>query len=107
MMDVLHYMYEEDLQFSTEGELRVRSSVRESVYSFYGREYPYKFVSQTPRSSSDRAYIDHEDSVIDPPADTMKPFDPRAEPVKAYVPATDFDPTSDNPFAGVLDGPAG
>ncbi len=113
-MNVLHYLFEEDMRYSSENEISAKSAVREETYRrFYGREYPYKYVKPKEKNS----YEDYEDE-YDPDDPyglksnkSFQPFDPvdAGDPDfthKGFTPATDFDGMADNPFDGILDAPA-
>lgn len=120
MLDVIHFMLEEDMFVGSVAEIESKSKTRETIYKvFYDR--PYQYGVSTGASSGD--YSDSEfyedDSFL--PADIAKdgfqtdeiivPLDPNEPPIKKshkpYVPATDFNPDAPQPFGRLIDGPIG
>jgi hypothetical protein len=101
MVDILHYFFEEDNKFDSGEQAEAVSGMRTELYKLYERTYAYGVKSSN--SASNRAYVgngatDGFDGL---------PFDPENAPVKPFVPSTDFNPESSNPFGGVLDVPMG
>lgn len=79
MVDVLHFIYEEDVTPAWEQGPQVKSKVRESLYGqLYGRTYKYS-VGESASSASQS---------IDPPLDA-EPLPPEQMPRKPYVRPTD------------------
>ena len=107
MMDILHYLFEEDLHVSTTEEVQSISKTRKLIYEdLYGREYKYAVTVDAPssrQSSNDTYPSDGYEEMSD-----LVPFDPE-QPIKythkKYVPATDFNENSVQPFGLVLDAP--
>lgn len=98
MLDVIHYIFEEDSTFISQEQFQSRDSVRVKMYrELYERSYKY---SRAPRQNDGIA--DFDDDFED-----LTPMDPLKPPTKGYTPPTDFDPDSLNPFGGVLDAPIG
>lgn len=98
MLDVIHYIFEEDSAFVSQEQLQTRDGVRVKMYrELYDRSYKY---SRVPKKDGDIADFDED-------FEDMTPVDPLKPPTKGYVPPTDFDPDSPNPFGGVLDAPIG
>lgn len=87
MCDVLHYFFEEDnIRYSSGEHLDAVSAMRHSLYSeLYGRSYDYGVKGSKTVGSP------------------LQTYDTSA--VKPYIPPTDFDENSANPFGGVLDAP--
>jgi hypothetical protein len=86
MLDVLHFLYEEDLSFSTIEEARWVDVRRKHIYKeLYNEDYKYLSMAN-PEAGTD---------------------DPDGVSVKPYIPPTDFNPDSMNPFGDVLDAPIG
>lgn len=82
MLDTIHYFYEQDSRYSTAEEAEAVSKLRSSVYGvLYGTTYKYAYNP----SSSGSGYDSND--------------------VKPYIPPTDFDPDSFQPFGSVLDSP--
>ena len=105
MLDILHYLFEEDNHFVSEESANSRSGLRDNMYKdLYNKEYKYKYVSKSKSSSSVGNAEDFGTfSVEDADAMSVTPFNPRE--TKPYVPPTPFDPNKQNPFDGILDGP--
>lgn len=101
MLDVMHVIIEDDLTSSQTGEnSEVKNKMRTILYrEFYDRKY--KFSTGT---------IDFDD--MEPPLgehveDEIKPFDPKQQATKPFVPATNFDANAPKPFGKILDAPIG
>lgn len=113
MLDVLHFLFEEDWVPASPEMVEARSEVRVALYrDMYGTEYKYKVAPKrnnvnpaNGRQYTNRAMDDTYVSDLDGLADE-KPFDPRATPPKPFTPASDFNPDSALPFEG-LDAPLG
>jgi hypothetical protein len=105
-------MFEEDNTYVSEEQMKSRSKIREIVYeTMYDHPYNYKFIEKDRSATttyggdaSSTSYID--DSTFDNDSD-IKPFDPKAEKPKPYIPPTKFDGEAAKPFGNLLDGPAG
>jgi hypothetical protein len=88
MLDVLHYLLDEDLSYSSGDEAKYKSAVRASIYkNLYEKNYKYKLLDNN--SSSDFSEYDDADAGI-------------SREVKPYIPPTAFNPESPNPFQGAL-----
>lgn len=106
MLDVLHYLMEEDTHRDREAA-SAQTEARKVLYKeLYNREYKYGYEGKKSSGTD----FDN----LDSPAsgwgeyDDLQPFDPSArQDVKPYVPPTEFDPDSADPFGGLLDGPVG
>lgn len=105
LLDVIHYMFEEDLQVSTAEEAEAKDSYRVSLYrSLYDTEYMY---ARSKSSSSNTDY-----GLLDPPLDeeledfSSEDIYAKNSVPKPFIPATNFNPGLENPFAGSkLDAP--
>lgn len=111
MLDVIHYLFEEDMAAASGEQAEARSKVREILYrNFYEREYKYKTDSSSSSgggsSFSGPTYADG--SPIGE-FDDLEPFDPLQEskPTKPYMSPTTFDPDAALPFGKDLDAPLG
>ena len=107
LIDVLHYMFEEDMYVSGAGEIEARSKTRQLLYQeFYGKEYQYG-VTTGDDSSGGFDDVYPEDGFQE--NEIIVPFDPDEPPMKkatkSYVPPTDFNPDSAMPFGMNLDAP--
>lgn len=112
MLDVLHLFFEEDNYYSSEEELVSRSNIRTSLYeNLYDLPYKYKYVppkkpgTNSPASDYTPSETQNFEDLSEEESST--PFNPRAERPKDFVPPTDFDGESSNPFGSVLDAPMG
>ena len=102
MVDVLHYMFEEDMRFASAEQAEAISKSRSMLYrELYEKEYTYKFSTGI---GSVAASIDEPlgyDDVSD-----IRPFDAeRQATVKPYVSPTKIDEDSARPFGTTLDAP--
>lgn len=84
MTDVLHYYFDEDMRYGSLEGAQLHSSVREQIFGvMYGYDYKYS-IGKNRVTRSDGA---------------------EELAVKPYIPATEFDPDSNDPFGGLLDSP--
>jgi phosphorylcholine metabolism protein LicD len=87
MVDVIHYFFDEDMRYGSYESALMHSKLRERIYGgLYEKQYKYKI-----KDSSD-AETDYSDD---------------AGAIKPYIPPTEFNPNSPNPFGAVLDAPIG
>ena len=103
MLDVVHYLFEKDSIITSEAELETKSSVRDVIYeTVYGRKFAYSIKQSKDFSNA-------EDSYSSEPFDKDNNYVPsKNKYVKPYVPPTNFNPDSANPFGSVLrEGPLG
>lgn len=107
MLDVLHYLMEEEMIRQHHNGVDIPGAVRDYLYwELYGVRYPYYTPTGGRRYSSAGDDIE----ALEDPLDGVAPFNPRdgrAEPVKAYAPPTPVDPTARKPFGELLDSPLG
>lgn len=111
MVDVLHFLFEEDMIAASPEMLEARSEIRTIIYrQMYDRDYAYKLPKRdknvkrgAPQNSKfgNRAMDDTYVSDLDDLA-AEKPFEPRLAPPKPFVPADTPDLDSDNPFPGLM-----
>lgn len=93
MLDVLHYLFDEDLISIPDSEHgKYRTRVRKVIYkSLYDKDYKFGFDdtsdSYSTAGGDDDAYIPSGGSTTE---------------VKPYFPPTRFNPDAPNPFQGVL-----
>jgi hypothetical protein len=103
MLDVLHYFFEVDLYESTNEYGEARDIYRVRLYrELYGVTYAYA------NSASKNASFDPDLPPLDEPMNGFEPSGmsngtPAA--TKAYVPPTDMNEASQNPYNGILDAP--
>lgn len=113
MLDVLHFLFEEDNTYTSEEQMKSKLKMRESVYeTLYDEPYKYKYgetkknaapvdygVASSPTGDLDNLPYGEEG---------LTPFKPREQqPTKPYIPPTTFDPEAPKPFGTVLDAPLG
>ena len=101
MLDVIHTILEDDLTSNTSAEqVDAKQKVRQVFYKeFYDSDY--KFMSQSRNYNSAGGNANDLDDL------DIRPFDPSDEPVKPYIPPTDFNAEAPMPFGKVLDAPIG
>jgi hypothetical protein len=98
MLDVIHVIIEDDLTSSQTGE---NSEVKSKMRTIFYREFydkVYKFSTANPDFNLEEPL----DMNVD---DEIKPFDPKQQPTKPFVPATNFDANAAKPFGKILDAP--
>lgn len=102
MVDVLHYMFEEDMRFVSAEQAEAISRSRSMLYrDMYEKEYSYKFSTGigSVATSIDQP-LGHDDT------SDIRPFDAeRQAAVKPYVSPTKVDEDSARPFGTTLDAP--
>jgi hypothetical protein len=113
MLDVVHFIFEDDSHYVSEESAKSQSAVRKSLYKdMYHREYKYEYKETKKKNTSAPKAYDPADWDILPEDEAVKPFNPREmqpeqKPTMGQETITQFDPFADNPFSGVLDAPAG
>ncbi len=79
MMDVLHFLFEEDFTAVSEDHARSKSAMRDALYNdMYGVTYPFKMKppkGQPGRASNEFQYPDDDFSELD----GVEPVNPRAK----------------------------
>ena len=102
MLDVIHYFFEDDLNYSTAEQAEARDKTRDSIYAeLYNSTYKYS------RQNSSGTYVPSSENEEDADALEEKmpePFNP-AQKTKAYVSPTKLDENAVKPFGIVLDAP--
>jgi hypothetical protein len=82
-LDVVHYFFEEDSNYTTPEQAVARSKMRKRFYkNFYEHDYKYGMSDEETVEVSENG-----------------------TPIKPYIPPTNFDPDSFVPFGNVLDSP--
>lgn len=99
MLDVIHYLFEEDARFSTAEQADATSSLRTQLYRQYNKTYRYATSSSSGKSG--RAYV---------PKGSAGDFDfddPMfsSNETKSYIPPTEFNPDSVLPFGADIGAP--
>jgi hypothetical protein len=110
MLDVLHFMFEEDiLASSTKEALEAKEKTRVTLYQeMYGREYGY--ASNGSGSTFDQSEIGDElshDDIGDAPVPVEMEDKTFAIPPKRFIPATTPNTASRLPFGAGIDAPLG
>lgn len=99
MLDVVHYFYEDDLNYASVEAAQMAEARRISVFKeMYGVDYAYASKESRNKAAGSSANFDFD---LDDPV----PFDPANAPVKSFIPATEMDDNSFNPFGDILDAP--
>lgn len=103
MVDIIHYFYEEDINYYTVEQGQMAEARRITIYrQFYDKEYGYASSSAAASGSNTASGP----SQYDFDGNDLAPFDPTNAPVKPYVPPTEMDAGSySTPFGDVLDAP--
>ena len=103
MLDVIHFFFEEDMNYASGEQAEGRSRSREILYQdFYGYKYPYPSArtgSSVYADGNVKNFNEHEDD------DAVVPFDPLKAPTKSFVPPTPVNASMSKPFGQVLDEP--
>lgn len=104
MLDVVHYFFEDDMNYSTAEQAKAHEKLRESVYkNLYDSQYKYGSSTSRGRTytaSSGGFNFDEAESQIQEETEVVKPFNPRQSATKPYIPPTDY-----SQLGSVLDGP--
>jgi hypothetical protein len=95
MLDVVHYLFEEDMRYSTGEEAEAVSKTRETFYrDMY--DYDYKYAYNSPKQSSSKYKTASTGDF-----DDITPYDPNIkQKPKPFIPATQFDADSGLPLSG-------
>lgn len=106
MVDVIHYIFEEDMNVATSEQAEAIDGYRSSLYeNLYKVPYNYRKTSGNTKSANGN-FVDIDDPLDDLDLDASKEISPIKKPPKPYVPPTNFNPDLVNPFAGSkLDAP--
>lgn len=89
MFDVLFYLLDEDLSYTSGDEAKYKSAMRSSLYkNLYNKKYKFDFGSpdDTRSFDEDNSYLDGNIT----------------RETKPYMPPTSFNPDAPNPFQGAL-----
>lgn len=107
MVDVIHFLFEEDSHYTSEESAKSRSAVRVSLYrDMYKKPYKYEYKDSKKQSTTySYNYEPEGDLGTMSEEEDIKPFDPLAERKPDAQSITKFNPTANNPFSGILDAP--
>jgi len=105
MLDVIHYLFEEDINYSSGEQAEARSKARSSMYSdLYQGSYSYGVAMKKEGYNYDNGSTVPTDGYYED--DDIKPYDPDREPLKPYIPPTTFDEGTGLPLDNtILDAP--
>jgi len=100
MLDVIHVLFEEDYTTVVNAEqVEVKNRLRKVIYKeFYDKSYNYTAKNEYEFDEPLDAQVDYSD---------VKPFDPKAQARKPYIPPTNFNPDAPQPFGKTIDAPLG
>ena len=104
MLDVIHYFFEEDMNYSTAEQAKAHEKIRISVHRNLYNE-TYKYASSSSRSYSRASANDEFFASPEEPLDDLgdvKPFNPRKKATKPFIPSTDV-----SQLGSVLERPLG
>lgn len=105
MVDVIHFLFEEDLNATSGEQAEAQSKARELIYNdLYGENYKYGVSSSTNKYNT-QGSMPPRDGFYGQEVDEIPVFDPVSYERKSYIPPTEFDENSPNPFGGILDEP--
>ena len=110
MVDVLHYMLEEDMFVGSQEAVESRQKTRKLIYEdMYGQRYNYGVTTKSSSTSEfDYQETYSEDGFIDSQEELI-PFDPdglkKEFTRKSYTPSTNFNSELAQPFGLKIDGP--
>jgi hypothetical protein len=97
MLDVVHYFYEEDLNYASVEQAQMTDARRITLFKqLYGINYRYASDESKNRTAAASSDFDFDD---------LTPFDPTNAETKPFVPATNMDEYSSTPFGDILDAP--
>jgi hypothetical protein len=101
MLDVIHYLYEEDVNYVSPEQQQYADQRRVSIWnSMY--KIPYKYSATKENADIFNSPIGDDEDI------DFTPFSAsRSNNVKPYFPPTDFSAEDGDPFGGVLDAPIG
>lgn len=89
MLDVLHYLFEEDATYDYNEQVEHKSRMRSIVYeTLYKTDYAYKNAAQR--------------EMVDEFGESMSMSPDIDREVKPYIPPTQFNPDAPNPFGAAL-----
>ena len=98
MLDVIHYFYEDDLNYATVEQAQMAEARRVTIFKqLYDEDY--KYVSTGTANKVNNGFAGQYDF------DNPIPFDPKKAPVKPYFPPTQMEADDADPFGGILDAP--
>jgi hypothetical protein len=105
MLDVIHYLFEEDLTSSSNAEqLEAKDRVRSIIYrDFYDHKYKYGSGKNDYNMSNEVL----QEGLVGDEEDDLQPFDPTKAPIKPYFAPTNPDEKSVKPFGMDIDAPLG
>ena len=93
MLDVFHYLLDEDMSFVNGEHAQSKSIIRESLYkNLYDTKYKYGY---NERDSSFGYDSEDEDSLV-------MSGNATSNEIKPYMPPTPFNPDAPNPFGSAL-----
>ena len=104
-IDIIHYLFETDIYETQAEQVQAKSDVRSMIYrDLYGTKYNYAVNTEKATYSTNMASDGTYGSIN---VDDIQQFDPMSGPkvTKPFIPPTDFDENSTNPFGGLLDEP--
>jgi hypothetical protein len=108
MIDVLHYFFEDDMNYASAEQADAKDRSREIIYQdFYNHKYAYSNTQARANanySAGGQNFTKDFDVSVDD-EEKIEAFDPMKKPPKPFVPATKVNASSPKPFGSVLDEP--
>lgn len=108
MLDVIHFIFEEDTIFFSTEHAAYKDQLRANLYrDMYKSEY--KYVNKSDSNGGSYG-LDALDAPLDSEAELEEPekikvFSPREKTAKPYIPPTTVSDDGTNPFGSILDAP--
>lgn len=108
MLDVIHYFFEDDLNYSTPEQAEARDKMRSSLYGqLYQTTYKYATGANSKGTATVKDFdIEEEIKPVNLKERSVDSFNP-AIPPKPYVAPTPIGTNSARPFGNILDAPLG
>lgn len=107
MLDVLHYFFEDDMNYASAEHADAKDRSREIIYQdFYGHKYAYSNTQARAGanySASGQGIVKDFNAAEE--EEKIEAFDPMKKPPKPFVPATKVNAASPKPFGAILDEP--
>ena len=107
MLDVLHYFFEDDMNYASAEHADAKDRSREIIYQdFYEHKYAYSNTQARAGanySASGQGLVKDFNAADE--EEKIEAFDPMKKPPKPFVPATNVNASSPKPFGAILDEP--
>ena len=107
MLDIIHYFFDDDSAAASVEGAQLRNQVRKNTFEMlYKSTYSYALKDEKDGYNYSNGSALPTDGYYEEDDEEIKPFDPEREPLKRYIPPTEFDPDSGLPLSNtILDAP--